>query len=357
MRTTFTKIISISLLSLVLSSARAQQMPQFSMYIWNNYLINPAIGGAENSIDAKLGYRNQWVGLDGAPRTTYFTIHGQIGKKLQNDENIDVIHNHHDGRPHNGLQRMLKFNKKKHPKPPTSYNERGHHGVGMQIMNDRIGPFNVNLVMGSYAYHLPLGNNVYASLGAYIGVKNYNLNNSFLDFGSGISSDKAVNGALSQFSPDGSLGGLVYGDRFYAGLSINQIMNYKLDFSEVAAIVQGRLARHYYAYGGYRIKLPNHDFSFIPSIMFRVLPNTRPSIDLNAKINYMDLLWFGFSYRHLDAMLGMVGLHFNNRWDIGYSYDYTTSPLTGYSHGTHEFILGFRLVNKKSSGCKPSYIW
>lgn len=338
------------------TSSVAQQMPQFSMYIWNNYLINPAIGGAENSVDAKLGYRTQWQGLEGAPRSTYFTIHTQLGKKLQNDEDIDVQHSYGDKRAKNGVQRFFMFNKKKIAKPPKTYNEKGHHGVGLQFMNDRIGPFNVNLIMGSYAYHLPLGKNTYASLGAYVGAKNYNLSTSLMDFGDDIS-DNAVSGALSQFVPDGSVGGLVYSDRFYAGFSVNQIMNYKLDFSEIQAAIQGRLARHYYLYGGYRIRMPNKDFSVIPSLMVRYLPNTGPSIDVNVKFNYMDLIWFGASVRANDAVLGMVGVHFNNRWDIGYSYDFTTSALTKYNYGTHEFILGYRLVNKKTNSCKPSYIW
>lgn len=352
------KILISILIVIAIASlhSKAQQMPQFSMYIWNNYLINPAIGGADNSVDVKLGYRNQWAGIDGAPRTTYLTIHTQLGKKLQNDEDIDVNHSHGDQRAPNGLQRFFKFNKKRFPKPPTSYKERGHHGVGMHIMNDRIGPFNVNLIMGSYAYHLPLGNNTYASLGAYLGVKNYNLNTSFMNFQNG-ETDNAISGALSKFIPDGSVGGLLYSNKFYTGFSINQIMNYKLDFSAIQSAIQGRLARHFYLYGGYKIAMPNKDFSVVPSVMLRYLPNTKPSIDLNAKVNYMDLIWFGVSYRHLDAILGMVGVHFNNRWDIGYSYDFTTSALTPYSSGTHEFILGYRLVNKKTSGCKPSYIW
>ena len=346
-------------LIVIVSTLQAQQMPQFSMYIWNNYLINPAIGGAENSMDVKLGYRNQWVNLDGAPKTMYLTIHTQLGKKLQNDEDIDVKHSHANRKPQSSVQRFLRFNKIHTPKPPSSYKERSHHGVGMQVMNERIGPFNVNLLMGSYAYHLPLGNNTFASLGAFVGVKNYGLNTSGMtgNNGADLSNDKAVSGTLSQFAPDGSLGGLIYGDKFYGGFAVNQIMNYKLDFSDVQAAVQGRLARHYNLYGGYRIALPNRDFSIVPSVMFRYLPNVKPSMDLNLKVNYMDIIWFGFSYRHLDSGIGMVGLHFNNRWDIGYSYDFTTSELTKYNNGTHEFILGYRLVNKKGNSCKPSYIW
>ncbi|HEX8546967.1 MAG TPA: type IX secretion system membrane protein PorP/SprF [Cytophagaceae bacterium] len=333
----------------------AQQMPQFSMYIWNNYLINPAIGGAENSLDVKLGYRNQWVGLEGAPRTMYLTVHTQLGKRLQNDEDIDVPLKHGDHRPYSNVQRALKYKKKKLPKPPSSYKARGHHGVGFQIMNDRIGPFNVNMMLLSYSYHLPLGKNVYASLGTYMGFKNYNLNTSFISLTD--VNDNAIGNQLSSMVPDGTLGGLVYGDRFYGGFSVNQIMNYKLQFSDIQAAIQGRLARHYYLYGGYKIRMPNNDFTVVPSIMIRHLPNTRPSIDLNAKFNYMDVLWTGFSYRHKDSFIGMLGFHFANQWDLGYSYDFTTSALTKYNSGTHEVILGYRLINKKTTGCKPSYVW
>jgi len=348
-------IVIFFLVLLFSHRAQTQQLPQFSMYLWNNYLINPAIGGSDNSLDVKMGYRSQWVGLEGAPRSMYVTVHSQIGKRLQNDEDIDVSQNHGDHRPKSYVQQMFKYKKRQIARPPSNYKAHGHHGVGMQIMNDRIGPFNVTTMLVSYAYHLPLGKKVYASLGTYVGVRNYNLNTSFMSLTD--VNDKAVGSTLSSMIPDGTLGGLVYGDKFYGGFAINQIMNYKLDLSDIQAAVQGRLARHYFVYGGYRIKMPNQDFAVVPSIMFRHLPNTKPSVDFNTKINYMDVLWFGFSYRHADSFIGMLGFHFNNHWDIGYSYDFTTSALNKYNNGTHEVVLGYRLINKKTTGCKPSYIW
>ena len=59
----------------------AQQKPHYTQYILNNYILNPALSGIENYTDLKLSVRDQWVGLDGAPKTMYLTIHSPIGKK------------------------------------------------------------------------------------------------------------------------------------------------------------------------------------------------------------------------------------------------------------------------------------
>ena len=62
-------------------SLLAQQKPHYSQYVLNQYILNPALTGIENYVDVKFSHRHQWVGLEGAPVTTYATVHGAIGKK------------------------------------------------------------------------------------------------------------------------------------------------------------------------------------------------------------------------------------------------------------------------------------
>jgi type IX secretion system PorP/SprF family membrane protein len=337
--------------------AKGQQMPQYSQYLWNNYLINPAIGGAENYIEAKAGYRDQWVGMEGAPRTMFFTIQGQIGKKLENREDIDVVQRNIDHRPYNGLRKTLGIKPRKYAKPPLKYVRRGHHGIGAQIMNDQIGPFSTTAVYMSYSYHIPITKTITASVGAYLGVKQYRLNTNKLNFGDNTA-DNVVSPGANSFgvSPDGSLGALIYSEKFYVGVATGQLMGNNIAIANASSDISARLQRHYFINGGYRIKI-SPDVAIVPSTMIRVFPNTPVSFDLNAKINYMDVFWFGGSFRYKDAIVGLVGFSIGKHLDVGYSYDFNTSPLNTYNSGTHEIVIGYRLINKKTTGCKPSYVW
>src|SRR5215204_7024395 len=59
----------------------SQQRPHYTQYILNNYILNPALSGIENYTDVKISGRDQWAGLQGAPRTMYLSIHAPLGKK------------------------------------------------------------------------------------------------------------------------------------------------------------------------------------------------------------------------------------------------------------------------------------
>ncbi|MFN6944405.1 MAG: type IX secretion system membrane protein PorP/SprF [Cytophagaceae bacterium] len=353
------KSILIIAFCLVVSIVHGQQLPQYSQYIWNSYLINPAIGGADNHLEMKAGYRNQWIGLEGAPRTLYFTIHGQKGKKLINREDKDVINRSRSQPPINGFSKAMGYKKRKYPTAPSSFRVKPHHGFGMQIMSDQIGPFNTTGVYGSYAYHIPITREVYASAGAFVGIKQYRIDINKITLTQ--ADDQAVShygGDLSGAAPDGMVGVMVYGNRFYAGASMNQIFITSINFTSQYGNYGGAatLTPHYFLMGGYRIKLSS-ELAVVPSTIVRYLPGTNPAIDVTAKFNYQDILWAGASVRGGDAVVFLVGFSYNNRIDFGYSYDYTTSRLNRFNSGTHEIVVGYRLVNKATSGCKPSYVW
>src|SRR5581483_7837677 len=70
-------VVFISVLTI--HFAIAQQKPQYTQYVLNNMLINPAVTGIENYIDVKTGYRSQWTGLQGAPVTSYITASFPFG--------------------------------------------------------------------------------------------------------------------------------------------------------------------------------------------------------------------------------------------------------------------------------------
>src|ERR1700733_1991612 len=129
----------------------AQQRPHYTQYILNNYILNPAISGIENYIDLKVSARDQWVGLDGAPKTAYLTIHGPIGKKDYRTTATSF------GVPGENPRGKAYWENYTAAEP--------HHGVGLAIINDRTGSYNRFTADASYAYHLGLSLTTNLALG------------------------------------------------------------------------------------------------------------------------------------------------------------------------------------------------
>src|ERR1700744_2412644 len=123
----------------------AQQKPQYTQYVLNEYILNPALSGIENYTDIKLSHRQQWVGLNGAPVTTYFTIQGPIGKKDDRTTATTLFPDISGDNP-SGSQYWDEYQA-----------APAHHGIGLQIINDQTGPFNNFAVYGTYAYHVGIG--------------------------------------------------------------------------------------------------------------------------------------------------------------------------------------------------------
>lgn len=323
--------------------ADAQQKPHYTQYILNQYIINPALTGIENYTDVKLSHRHQWVGFDGAPVTTYATVHRPIGKK--------------DFRT-----------------SPTSYkvpgeNPRGrsfweeytaaepHHGLGLQVINDRTGPLNQFAGYITYAYHLGISAKTSLAAGFGAGVTNLSLNTSKLDFVF-TSVDPAVQngGYLHQFKPDFNAGLYLYSANYFVGFSAQQIIPQKIAFSDNSVkTVDGKMVPHLFATAGYRF-LAGEDFNITPSVMAKYISPVPMQLDINVKVQYMDLAWLGASYRTSEGFAGMIGINFSNAVNLGYSYDYTTSRLNTISRGTHEIVVGFLLGNKYGDWC-PKNVW
>ena len=125
------------------ASSFAQQRPYYTQYILNNYIINPAVAGIENYWDIKASHRHRWVGLDGAPVTTYFTVNGPLSRSENGRENPT------SARTPGENPRGENFLDQYHSTDP-------HHGIGATFLNDRTGPINRFAFYGTYAYHLPL---------------------------------------------------------------------------------------------------------------------------------------------------------------------------------------------------------
>ncbi|RDV13117.1 type IX secretion system membrane protein PorP/SprF [Pontibacter diazotrophicus] len=301
---------------LVGSAAVAQQKALYSQYMTNYYLLNPAVAGIEKDWNLKAGYRNQWVGFEGAPKTFYLSGEAALFKK-------DI----QEG--------------------------QAYHGVGGYVYTDQTGPTTRTGMLLSYAYHVPLNEKVYLSSGVFAGFQQYRFDADkiYLAEGSNERDPVTRNGNLNSFMPDLSVGTFIHSDKFFAGVSLFQVLGNRI-FEMDDVEDPSRLARHLMVSGGYNLDV-HRNIVVTPSVLLKYVNAAPLQADLNIKGAYHftdgekskhdNMVWAGVSYRTNDAVVGLMGLQFKQQYELSYSYDITTSPMSNYSAGSHEIMLGFRL--------------
>lgn len=310
--------------------ARGQQRPQYTQYIFNNYLLNPALSGIENYTDVKVGYRRQWNGIQDAPQTSFVAAHWKLGN--------DYLWNNPLSLPDKGDHPMSRNYMQNYMASPA------HHGVGVVAVYDKaaaISRLDVNL---TYAYHLQLQNALNLSVGLAAGISRIGFDVSSLKFEDQMREDPAVlNTNTVQLKPDLAIGVWLYGARFFAGASLQSVLPQKLSFTKNSEENSGREVSHLFVTSGYRFFV-DEDISMTPSVMFKKVSTTF-SADLNMKMSFKDRFWLGGSYRKDDSFSAMMGVNFGKMLNLTYAYDFTTSGLNQVSNGSHEIVLGLQLNN------------
>lgn len=320
------------------TKAFSQQKPQYTQYIFNQYLLNPALSGIENYIDFKAGYRKQWAGINDAPQTSFVSAHWALGDN-QLWSNALTSFPEETGNPmdRNYMQNYTSS-------PP-------HHGMGVTAVLDKTGPIKRLDANVTYAYHLQLSNNFNLSAGVAAGLSSISLDINALTFENPY--EPLLNRAITnQLRPDLSVGVWLYGARMFAGVSAQQILSQKLSFSGDEAYNQGKAVPHFFGTVGYKFFLDD-EIAAIPSVMVKYVQPAPVSVDLNMKIAFRDKLWLGGSYRKDDSFSAMAGFNIGKMLNLTYSYDFTTSDLNQVSNGSHEIVLGLLLNNIYKV---PSYI-
>ena len=316
-----------ALLLLVAFCSNAQQKPQYTQYIFNNYLLNPALSGMENYTDLKIGRRQQWHGIKDAPTTTFISANMVLGDKYVWKNALSL--------PENGDPPMGRLYTQNYTSSPA------HHGVGFIAMNDKAGALSFLDLAFTYAYHLKLNNALNLSLGTALGVSRASL--AVNDLNLENPNDPALsNAGKAQIKPDLSLGFWLYGARYFVGSSMQQVLQQDLAFG--ATNTGGKQAAHFFLTTGYKLFIDD-EISMVPSIMLKKVGNIPVSYDVNLKMSFRDRFWVGGSYRKQDSFAALAGINFSNVFNITYAYDYTTSALRSYISGSHELVLGFQLNN------------
>ena len=332
--------------------ATAQVKPFYTQYILNNYILNPAVTGIENYTDVKLSYRHQWVGINGAPVTGYFSIQGPIGKKdLRTNVNSFEIPG-------------------EDPRGKKYWDEYAvsapHQGIGLTAINDKAGYINRWSVAATYAYHKPLGVRTALAVGFSGGFSSVSLDRGQVDFGNGPQNDPNdpavgyASGDLKKLKPEIGAGLWLYSNHYFVGVSVLNIIPGKAKFVKTSnPDIGDYFTPNYFITAGYRFFLTD-DITALPSVMYQYWQPQLSGLHTNIKLQYRDILWIGASYRLSDLISGysgMVGVNVSNTFNVSYAYENaTTSRLKTYTKGTHEIMLGFLLGNKFGYTC-PRNIW
>ena len=314
----------------------AQQKPQYTQYVFNNLLLNPAVSGIENYTDVKAGYRAQWTGLQGAPVTSYLTVSAPLGNDfLQGDATAFPAEG--------GINPSSRLYTQNYMAAEP------HHGIGFMVVTDQAGPITQTNLDATYAYHLGLSAGLNLSVGVQAGVSHISLNTSQITLETPL--DPAItNGNNSQWKPDLGVGVWMYASDYYVGASAQQILPQNLYFSTNNAYNQSKTVPQYFITGGVKVFLTD-DVTFLPSFLVKVINPTPFTFDLNGKVSFQDKFWIGGSYRRGDSFGVLAGINISSFINIGYSYDITTSALNTVSNGTHEIVIGLLLNNRYKVTC------
>ena len=313
-------------------SLHAQQEALFSQYYQNPYFFNPAASGMTPTMQFDMGFRRQWAGIDGAPATIYATGHSEI-QYDRNEPNVVE--------PFNTKGENVFAN-------PTNKIGRNKHVVGGKLLNDQIGPFEKNSLMGSYAYHLRFSRSTMLSMGMGIGISNY-----------GINPDKVVlydeddiqymeffGRSANQTQLDASAGLTLYGERYAFGVASAQLLNNDLVIDQV--VTSSSFGRHWSFYGMYQYDLTT-DFTLEPHFMAHVVGGAPLSFNLGSRVLFNQKFWGNVAHRFGDALTVGFGMNFLKKFRFGYNFDFSTGQVQRLSSNVHEIQFGIILGNSKPS--------
>lgn len=289
--------IHTTILLLIISTLAGfgQLKPLSDQYILNPMTINPAYAGNRGALNVAAFYRQQWVGIEGAPRTLTLAADAPFsGEKL---------------------------------------------GLGLIVSNDKIGVTNETSINTLYSYKIYLGDGQ-LSLGLGAGIITTNTAWSeltALDPGD----DLYMVDSKVFVVPDFSFGIYYSINRYFAGLSIPRLLSYQFDYDRNRYGLQVDLADYYYLLNtGYIFELSER-VKFFPSALLYYTPGEVPLYDLNANLGYMDHFWIGASYRNNRSIGAFFQVHINEQLRLAYIYNFELGDLSRYTTGTHEIMLRY----------------
>lgn len=288
----------------------AQQNPQYNQYMFNPLIVNPAYAGSKEQLSAVVLHRSQWVGFDGAPMTQTLAIHAPF------------------------KQRSV--------------------GVGLNIINDKIGPTNNLGILAAYAYRIRAGNGK-LSFGLRSGAYNYAFNWNKIDY-KDQSELAGINAKTNHWIPVFDYGMRYNTHNYYVGFTMANINRPIVRVTNAADSLRfsSVLNRYVNVTGGYAHVISDN-IVFRPSIFVKLIKGQRPSADANASVLLNRNLWLGLSYRTGRTLVVITEYKISSFLSAGYSFDYAMNKLRTFNSGSHEIFVSYEVPFKKSKVLSPRY--
>ena len=299
-------ILWLSVWAILGWTVSAQQIPISTIFVENPFAFNPAVAGSDNGFKLRMDNRLQWMGFSDAPVTNQLSAYG----------------------PH----------------------KTRNIGYGGNLIYDKTGPVSMFKAGGAFATNFAINFDIRVSLGLNLGLLQYRADGTQFEFDDQVEDLRAPHAVMSSFQPDAGTGVFVYHYDWYAGLSLQQLFNNNIRFSNANGedSKRNRLKTHFYGLGGYRFTMVNK-FVIEPSILVRKVISGPFQLDLSGRVIYNEQIWGGLSIRNTfesfnDISL-IVGYIHEHRIHISIAYDYSFAKIARYSAGTIELMLGYNFTS------------
>jgi type IX secretion system PorP/SprF family membrane protein len=284
----------------------AQQDAQFTQYMYNTIAINPAYAGSRGVLSVFGLYRTQWVGLDGAPETSTFSINTPLNSSKL--------------------------------------------GLGVSLVNDKIGPTNENTLSADLSYSIPTSETFKLSFGLKGTANIFNLDVNKLSYEN--QDDPQFQHLNNKITPNVGAGVYWHSDKAYIGLSVpNFIQTNRYDDNDIA-IFKDKI--NYYFMAGYVFDV-NYDIKFKPTLLTKMVEGAPLQVDVSGSFIFSDKFVIGMAYRWSASVSAMAGFQISDGLYVGYGYDNETTNLRRYNSGSHEIFLRFEFFNNYNKITSPRF--
>lgn len=288
--------------------SNAQQDAQYTQYMYNTIEVNPAYAGSRGALSVFGLYRTQWVGLDGAPETSTFSVNTPL-------KNSDL-------------------------------------GLGVSLVNDKIGPTVENTLSADLSYTIPTSESWNLSFGIKGTANLFNIDINKLSYED--QDDPQFQNLKNKFSPNVGAGIYYHSDRAYIGLSVPNFIETNRYDSDDVAIFKEKI--NYYLIAGYVFNLDRLEYiKFKPALMTKMVEGAPLQVDVSGNFMFNDKFVLGLAYRWSASVSAMAGFQVTKGMYIGYGYDHETTQLRKYNSGSHEIFLRFEFFNNYNKMISPRF--
>lgn len=299
------KLIVLFILNISTVSVFAQQEANFSQYMYNSSIINPAYSGSREDLTIYGQFRSQWVGMEGAPQTASLTVHS-----------------------------------------PFTYSKLGY---GVSIISDKLGAMNDNTVAVDLSYTIDFNSDYKLAFGVKVSGSFLNVDYNKLTI---YDETEGTDNLKNQFNPNVGAGLYLYSEQTYFGISVPYMLEYDRGNDQLYATMKRTM--HFYGTFGHVFDL-SREIKFKPTLLTKVIQGAPLQVDLSANFLFSERFTVGASYQFDSSVSALVGFQISEQFFVGYSYDSNVTKLAHYNSGSHEVFLRFELFNKYKRFTTPRF--